>query len=77
MKMSNIERRLSKLENATGTGNDGPDNLIIHLSWGDSEEADKSYDVDGECMSMAEFNRRWPDYQMGDDYEIKLSWGDD
>jgi len=77
--MNKKDSRLQKLETAVaggGPGDDGPDNLVIHLSWGD-EEADKSYEVDGERMSMAEFNRRWPDYQMGADYEVKLSWGDD
>jgi len=69
-----IDKRLNALEQAQGSDN-GPDNLVIHLSWEDDDP--QPYEVDGERMSIAEFRQRWPNYKMGDEFEVRLSWGDD
>jgi hypothetical protein len=70
--MSNINQRLSKLE-ANQPGDDGPDNLVIHLDWEDDDS--NTYEVDGERMSRAEFRRRWPNYVIdSSEFEVNVSW---
>ena len=67
-----INKRLERLEQlatqATQEG-DGPQ-VVVNLSWGD-----KPVIVNGEDMTQAEFDTRWPGWKS--DRVVNLSWGDE
>ena len=69
-----INRRLEKLEQQaarTTQSGDGPQ-VVVNLSW---EPQAGSMIVDGQSMTQAEFERRWPGWKT--DSVVNLGWGDE
>jgi len=68
-------KRLEDLESAAGGRGGGPDEVIHKIQMDEDDNITVVIIADGEKMTQAEFNRRWPNYK-DDEFEVKVNWSE-